>query len=85
MDSKSLTPFDDRYLAVPYEWMEFSFLRFMYNHGDDYKRDQFLIRKDMAEQEKAYDAEFNKFVPENTYFGSEERRLDVLEHFRKTK
>lgn len=85
METFSLTPFDERYMAVPYEWMEFSFLRFMYNPGDDFKRDQFLIRRNMAEQEKAYEAEFDKFIPENTFFGSEEKRLEVLEHFRKTK
>ena len=63
MDSKSLTPFDDRYLEVPYEWMEFSYLRFMESPSNEAYRDWYLMKKAEDKKNEAYEAELKLQVP----------------------
>ncbi len=55
LESKSLTPFDERYLKVPYEFMEYSFLRYMKNHSYETIRD-FNV-KNIVEEKKAEELE----------------------------
>jgi hypothetical protein len=66
---KCLTPFDDRYLSVPYEWMEFEFLRYMNNPGYDVIRDLYLKSKYKSDQEKEYEEELEdqRDLIEGTY------------------
>lgn len=69
LDRFSLTPFDERYMKVPFEFMEYSYIRFMNNYGYDEIRDAYLIhKKEEKEKEKAKeDLEANREVLEDSY------------------
>ena len=41
----SMTPFEERYMKVPYEFMEYSYLRFMNNLSFEDIRDDYLFKK----------------------------------------
>lgn len=45
LDHFSLTPFDERYMKVPFEFMEYSYVRFMSKPGYEDIRDDYLYKK----------------------------------------
>ena len=59
LESKSLTPFDERYLKVPYQFMEYSFLRYMQNHSYEAMRD-FNVNNIVKEKKAEELKEMNK-------------------------
>lgn len=41
----SLTPFDEKYTKIPFEFLEYSYVRFMSKYGDEDIRDDYLHHK----------------------------------------
>jgi hypothetical protein len=81
MEKYVLTPFDERYLKTPFEWMEFMYTRFWENldYGDlknVYLRDKFKKERDRETDEGIMNTleKYSDFTPAEME--------DVLEAFR---
>ena len=86
MDRYQLTPFDDRYLKVPYEWMDFTYLRYMENPDSGLLRDFYLFKKIEAEKNADYEEELQSYIPEFKAAGyNKEQYEDIMDKFRETK
>ena len=86
METFSLTPFEDRYLVVPYEWMEFSYLQFMENPGNEAYRDWYLMKKAEDKKNEEYEKNLKAQVPalqDSRY--TETEINDIMKAFRDTK
>jgi hypothetical protein len=81
LDRFSLTPFDERYMKVPFEFMEFSYIRFMENYGYEELRDAYLLHKkeEKKKMKAKEDLEVSRGVLEESY-GKEEAEK-ILNHF----
>lgn len=86
MDQFSLTPFDERYLSVPYEWMEYKFFRFMNNPGYEIIRDIYLKNKtERIEKERSdkLTEESLSILEDSTY--TKEEQDKILQAFKDAK
>jgi len=82
MEKYSLLPFDSRYIETPFEWMEFSFLRYMNKPDPDLVRDYYLDKK-YKEKESEKDIEFvTDQLDQYSDFDDEKRKM-ILETFSK--
>ena len=55
MDQFSLTPFDDRYLKIPYEYMEFKYLHYMEKPSPEMKRAWYHEKKAEEKEKKDFE------------------------------
>jgi len=85
MDRYSLTPFDKRYLKLPYEWMEYSYLRFMSKNGFEEIRDYHLKTMFEAEKNKKYDEELKEQMEQYGDGFSPAMMEDVMKAFKDAK
>lgn len=86
MDRFSLTPFDERYLKVPYEWMEFSYLKFMETIDPEKLRDWYLSKKAEDKKNEKYEEELQSYLPEfKEAQYTDEQIEDIMQAFRDTK
>jgi len=81
LDHFLLTPFDNRYLKVPYEFMEYSYLRFMSNPGYGTIRDSYLFHKNEDKKKEKYkkELEYQREAVEGCY--SKEEADNILNAF----
>ncbi len=86
LDRFSLTPFDERYLKVPYEWMEFSYLKFMETIDPEKLRDWYLMKKAEEKKNENYEEELQSYLPEfKKAQYTEDQIKDIMQAFRDTK
>ena len=50
LDHNSLTPFDERYMKIPFEFLEYSYVRFMSKPGYEDIRNDILYKKAKKEE-----------------------------------
>ena len=61
LDRFSLTPFDERYLKVPYEWMYFTYQKFMENYNPEEIRIWYRHKKAKEKEKKTEDKKNKAF------------------------
>ncbi len=85
LDHFSLTPFDERYMKIPFEFMEFSYIRFMNKPGYEDIRDDYLYKKakDKKEQEESEKNKEEKKAQKDQLLEcySEEETANILKAF----
>jgi len=86
LDRFSLTPFDERYLKVPFEWMEFSYLKFMETVDPEKLRDWYLSKKTEDKKNENYEEELQSYLPEFKKAQYTEEQIEgIMQAFRDTK
>ena len=63
LETKSLTPFDERYLRVPFEFMEYSYQRYMSQHSYEDIRTYLIKTKIQEEKKRQIEEEISKTKP----------------------
>jgi hypothetical protein len=79
-------PFDERYLKVPYEYMEFSFLRYLSSASYDDRRRAYLKHVADIEEAKKKEADFlaqDENLEKNLGYSDPEERKQILEILKK--
>lgn len=83
LDHFLLTPFDERYMNVPFEFMEYSYVRFMSKPGYEDIRDDYLYKK---AKEKELQKEKEEMVAQKELLldsYTEEETENILDAFAK--
>ena len=57
IDNFKVLPTDERYLSMPFEWLEYLFLNYINNYGYDDRRDFYLKELYKSEQRQKYEKE----------------------------
>ncbi len=84
LDKFSLSPFDERYIDLPFEWMEFSYHRYMNNYGYDVIRN-YNVRT--ISEAKKNQKEKEELESQLTTYGSfdDAQTADIMKAFKDAK